>query len=333
MEKKSDQRVETRGPTTSKWLAHHPENPPRWLGTNTNPTRRNTRTCPNNGLAHRRRIPPDGREITSKNESYLKIIIYTLCCTYSFSDQVVVGERDSDRRVSAFRHVLFVIIWAGHNRSQPSSAGVTLFHLPPIPMHHQDPAECGTSRPPSRACPAILSRTQQHSPQCPLLSHQSSMDYVSASSTSPYAQSTLSSNFTLSPDGSSPSSALVNGKPQSETTGTVFSAQLKRLFCHFIKRYAPGLPGSTSRAHIFPQHDNTTTLHYCPRVHPCALVTICSAAPFLPRIPRVRSLHLTPRDALHQHPTRRFPAHALEALGTASGQRGRGERLDDDGCG
>jgi len=107
--------------------------------------------------------------------------------------------------------------------------------------------------------------------------------------------------------------------------------ELRGLY-HFIKRYAPGLPGTTSRAQIFPQHDDTATLHHCPRVHPCTLVTVRSAAPFLPGSPRVRSLHLTPRDALHQHPTRRFPTHALEALGTASDRRGRGERLDDDGC-
>lgn len=112
--------------------------------------------------------------------------------------------------------------------------------------------------------PAILSRPQQHSPQRenaqqrqlfdhrkddpvrfsnmarpngtsqitkpPTPSPRSSVDYVSASSTSSYAQSTLSSNFTLSTDGSSASSALFDGKPRSETTGTVLSAQLKRLY-------------------------------------------------------------------------------------------------------
>jgi len=303
----------------------------------------------------------------------------------------------STRAFHNLLHALFVIIWvagvSGHNRSQPSSTGVVgdppLFHLPhlvsrptrgihssplesttpselynpsaagTILMYHQDSeilVERGTSHPPSR--PAILSCTQQHSPQYPLFGHceddatpfsnmarlnsapqitkpptpspRSSMDYVSASPTSSYAQSTLSSNFTLSTDGSSASSALFDGKPRSETTGTVLSAQLKRPLCHFIKRYVPGLPGSTSRAHIFPQHDNTTTLHYCLRVYSCALVTICSAAPFLPGIPRVRSLHLTPRDAFHQHQTRRFPAHTLEAFGTASDRRHQGERLDDD---
>ena len=84
--------------------------------------------------------------------------------------------------------------------------------------------------------PLILSRTQQHSPQCenaqqcqlfdhrkddpvrfskmarpngatqitkpPTPSPRSSVDYVPTSSTSSYAQSTLSSNFTLSTDGS-----------------------------------------------------------------------------------------------------------------------------------
>ena len=62
-------------------------------------------------------------------------------------------------------------------------------------------------------------------------SPRSSVDYISASSTSSYAQSTLSSNFTLSTDGSSTSSASSEGKPQSETTGTVISAQLKHLYC------------------------------------------------------------------------------------------------------
>ena len=131
--------------------------------------------------------------------------------------------------------------------------------------HHPDSdvlPERGSSHPPSR--PAILSRTQQHSPQRenaqqrqlfdhrkddpvrfsnmarpngtpqitkpPTPSPRSSVDYVSASSTSSYAQSTLSSNFTLSTDGSSASSALFEGKPRSETTGTVLSAQLKRLY-------------------------------------------------------------------------------------------------------
>ena len=56
------------------------------------------------------------------------------------------------------------------------------------------------------------------------------MDYVLASLTSSYVQSTLSSNFTLSTDGSSASSVLFKGKPRSETTGTVLSAQLKRLY-------------------------------------------------------------------------------------------------------
>jgi len=131
--------------------------------------------------------------------------------------------------------------------------------------HNQEPdvlVERAPSHPPSRH--AILSRTQQHSPQRenaqqrqlfdhrkddpvrfsnmarpsgtpqttkpPTPSPRSSVDYVSASSTSSYAQSTLSSNFTLSTDGSSASSALFEGKPRSETTGTVLSAQLKRLY-------------------------------------------------------------------------------------------------------
>ena len=131
--------------------------------------------------------------------------------------------------------------------------------------HHQDP-EVSVERGPSHLSsrPAILPRPQQHSPQRenaqqrqlfnhrkddpvrfsnmtrpngtpqttkpPTPSPRSSVDYVSASSTSSYAQSTLSSNFTLSTDGSSASSALFEGKPRSETTGTVLSAQLKRLY-------------------------------------------------------------------------------------------------------
>jgi len=108
--------------------------------------------------------------------------------------------------------------------------------------------------------------------------------------------------------------------------------ELRGLY-HFIKRCAPGLPGPTSRVYVFPQHDNTTTLHHCPRIYPCTLVAVCSAAPFLPGSPRVRSLYLAPWDAFHKYPTRWFPTHALEAFGTASDRGGRGERLDDDGCG
>jgi len=62
--------------------------------------------------------------------------------------------------------------------------------------------------------------------------------------------------------------------------------ELRGLY-HFIKRYAPGLPRPTSHAQIFPQHDDTVTPHHCPRVHPCTLVTIHSAALFLPGTPCV----------------------------------------------
>ena len=135
-----------------------------------------------------------------------------------------------------------------------------------IPMRPHQDADALVERGPSHLSPrpAILSRTQQHSPQRenaqqrqlfdhrkddpvrfsnmarpngtpqttkpPTPSPRSSIDYVSASSTSSYAQSTLSSTFTLSTDGSSASSALFEGKPRSETTGTVLSAQLKRLY-------------------------------------------------------------------------------------------------------
>lgn len=135
------------------------------------------------------------------------------------------------------------------------------------PMRHNQDSEPFLERGQSHLSPrpAILSRAQQHSPQRenaqqrqlfdhrkddpvrfsnmarpangasqtakpPTPSPRSSVDYVSASSTSSYAQSTLSSNFTLSTDGSSASSALFDGKPRSETTGTVLSAQLKRLY-------------------------------------------------------------------------------------------------------
>ena len=136
-----------------------------------------------------------------------------------------------------------------------------------IPMRHSQDSDVLVERGQSHLSPrpAILSRAQPHSPQRenaqqrqlfdhrkddpvrfsnmarptngtsqvtkpPTPSPRSSVDYVSASSTSSYAQSTLSSNFTLSTDGSSASSALFDGKPQSETTGTVLSAQLKRLY-------------------------------------------------------------------------------------------------------
>ena len=108
--------------------------------------------------------------------------------------------------------------------------------------------------------------------------------------------------------------------------------ELRGLY-HFIKRCVPGRPGPASHPYIFSQHDNTPTLHHCPRVHPSALVTTCSAAPFFPRSSRFRPLYPAPWDALHEHPTRRFPIHPFEAFGTTPDRRGRGARLDDDGCG
>ena len=107
--------------------------------------------------------------------------------------------------------------------------------------------------------------------------------------------------------------------------------ELRGLY-HFIKRYALRLTGPVSPAYIFSQHDNTPTLHHCPRVHPGALVTVRSAAPLFPRSSCFRPLHPPPRDALHEHPTRRFPVHPLEAFGTTPDRGGRGARLDDDGC-
>jgi hypothetical protein len=68
------------------------------------------------------------------------------------------------------------------------------------------------------------------SPKPPAATSQSSADCLSASSTSSYAHSTLSSNFTLSTDGSSTSSALFDGRPHAESTTNALSAQLKRLY-------------------------------------------------------------------------------------------------------
>jgi len=114
--------------------------------------------------------------------------------------------------------------------------------------------KCGPSHLPS--CPAIPPRTQQQSPQRenaqqrqsfdrrkddpvrfsnmtrpkspkpPTPSPPSSMGYVSASSTSSYAQATVLSNFTLSTDGLSASSVLFEGKPRLETVdATIMVAQ------------------------------------------------------------------------------------------------------------
>jgi len=79
--------------------------------------------------------------------------------------------------------------------------------------------------------------------------------------------------------------------------------ELRGLY-HFIKRYIPGLPRPVSSAYVFSQHDDTPTLHHCPRVHPGALVTVCSATPFFLRSACLRPIHHAPRDALHEHPTR-----------------------------
>jgi protein SMG6 len=63
---------------------------------------------------------------------------------------------------------------------------------------------------------------------------KSSADYLSASSTSSYANSVTSSNFTLSSntDDSSASSALFErqGKPNEESGNNIFAVQLKRLY-------------------------------------------------------------------------------------------------------
>jgi len=106
--------------------------------------------------------------------------------------------------------------------------------------------------------------------------------------------------------------------------------ELRGLY-HFIKRYAPASPSPPHVLTSAPQHDNTPTLHHRPGVHPCAMGTVCSAAPFFPGSSRIRPLHPTPWDALHQNPTRRFPIYALKAPGTAPDRGDRGARLDDDG--
>ncbi|KAF9777677.1 hypothetical protein BJ322DRAFT_1114814 [Thelephora terrestris] len=66
--------------------------------------------------------------------------------------------------------------------------------------------------------------------QLPTHPPQSSVDYVPASLKTPYAQSTLSSNFTLSTGRSSTSSASFNDILRSETTSIVLPTQLKRLY-------------------------------------------------------------------------------------------------------
>ncbi|KAK7043684.1 hypothetical protein VNI00_008295 [Paramarasmius palmivorus] len=80
----------------------------------------------------------------------------------------------------------------------------------------------------------VLSRPQQQG-QRPTPTPKSSGEYISASSTSSYAASQISSTFTLSSntDGSSTSSALFDqqGKPHDEGSGTnIFAVQLKKLY-------------------------------------------------------------------------------------------------------
>ena len=79
--------------------------------------------------------------------------------------------------------------------------------------------------------------------------------------------------------------------------------ELRGLY-HFIKRYAPASLSSPHALNIFPQHDNTPTLHHCPGVNPRTLVTVCSAAPFFSGSSRIRPLYLAPWDALHPHSAR-----------------------------
>ncbi|KAG7092251.1 hypothetical protein E1B28_008616 [Marasmius oreades] len=81
---------------------------------------------------------------------------------------------------------------------------------------------------------SVLARPQQHG-QRPVPTPKSSGEYISASSTSSYAASQVSSTFTLSSttDGSSVPSALFDrqDKPHEESSGTnAFAQQLKRLY-------------------------------------------------------------------------------------------------------
>ncbi|KAK1222785.1 hypothetical protein PQX77_014353 [Marasmius sp. AFHP31] len=81
---------------------------------------------------------------------------------------------------------------------------------------------------------SVLGRPNQQS-QRPIPTPKSSGEYISASSTSSYAASQVSSTFTLSSttDGSSASSALFDrgDKPHDESSGTnVFALQLKKLY-------------------------------------------------------------------------------------------------------
>lgn len=92
----------------------------------------------------------------------------------------------------------------------------------PCNRHKDDPAR------PSNAAGPTDGSSQTAKPPTP--SPQSSMDYVSAPSTTSYVQSTSSSIFTLSTNGPPALSASFDNTPQSGTMGTILAAQLKRLY-------------------------------------------------------------------------------------------------------
>ncbi|KAL0947160.1 hypothetical protein HGRIS_013287 [Hohenbuehelia grisea] len=158
-------------------------------------------------------------------------------------------------------------ISSSHSRPSPSSrhAGAAKLFNPdtdPIPMRRtaepEAMSDAASSSHVSRGLPHAHSHGQQrdahHSRQLfdhrkddpvrfsvlarpqgrPAPTSKSSGDYISASSTSSYATSIISSSFTLSSDttgGSSASSALFdNGRPNHETGTTVFAQQLKNLY-------------------------------------------------------------------------------------------------------
>lgn len=78
----------------------------------------------------------------------------------------------------------------------------------------------------------VLARPNPANGNRPTPTPKSSGDYVSASSTSSYAHSITSSNFTLNSttDGSSASSAVFDQQNREHTSSGAFAAQLKKLY-------------------------------------------------------------------------------------------------------
>jgi hypothetical protein len=79
----------------------------------------------------------------------------------------------------------------------------------------------------------VLSRPPQNNERS-VPTPKSSGDYISAGSTSSYAASVCSSNFTLSTDGSSTSSAVFDNRPghtaTDDSSASAFSQQLKLIY-------------------------------------------------------------------------------------------------------